>query len=195
MKKLSKIFLTLLMSPILLLQSCDRELKPEYTAELKINRKIQKLPESHLLKIHKNGVSVCEYVEFLGVAIQKTVSKQSDSKVFSEVDVSSDKSQVTSKMKALANIEFNFFNKVNELHNSLSIKRPENLNIKEANEFFNMLNDLNPDWINADLYTSDTSSFENLSKFNEYQYRTIRIKKEANLYIVACEFVSKNLEY
>ena len=45
----------------------------------------------------------------------------------------------------------------------------ENLNIKEANEFFNMLNDLNPDWINADLYESDTSSFENLSKFNEYQ--------------------------
>ena len=194
MKKLSNIFLTLLITPTLLLQSCDSKLKPEYTAELKINRKIQKLPESYLLKIHKNGRSVCDYVEFLGVQVVKDVKKQSYSKGFSEVDVSSDKSQVTSVMKARANIEFNFFNKVDELHNSLSIKRPENLNNKEANEFFNILNDQYPDWINADLYTSDTSSFENLSKFNAYQYRTIRIKKEANHYKVACELITKNLE-
>ena len=167
----------MLMALVLMLVGCKGKLEPKEIFEAKIDGKIQKLNDDEILKFLKYKNSICKVSEYFEIKIYEESPEFIDEKTKPQKDV------VTTTSSTLA---FNIKDIKTSLEKLLLERDIKAINNKDLNSFddiFLTLEKIKNNWVSADIYLSDTASFDNLKNFKEYSFSKMHLERDK----VVCE--------
>jgi len=185
-----KLRLTMLMASALMLVGCEGKLEPKEVFEVKIDGKIQKLNENEISKFSNYKRSICKVSEYFKNNTNKQILNTSESAKF---DGNSPPQEEIIKITASSALEFNIKDfKINTerflIEQDINVITTKDLNALD--DMFMVLDKIKKDWTRADVYLSDTASFENLKNYKEYFFNNMRL--ERNKVVCESQMATKN---
>jgi hypothetical protein len=167
----------MLMALALMLIGCEGKLEPKEVFEVKIDGEIQKLNDDEISKFLSYKNSICKVSEYFEQRISQESPEFIDEKIKPKQEV---------VIKTSSSLIFNindFKTSMEKLLLERDIKVINNKDLNALDDMFLALKKMKNNWANADVYLSDTSSFENLKNFKEYSFSKMYLERDK----VVCE--------
>tara|TARA_B110000879_G_scaffold188460_1_gene251141 strand:+ start:2210 stop:2710 length:501 start_codon:yes stop_codon:yes gene_type:complete len=145
---------TFLLVTSLMLLSCG-EIKKQKTVEIKINEEIKVLNAGAEHVILRNISILCSYSDY------------------EESNINSETSDGHSVLTSSSSLYYN--------RNNLDLFKSwyKKNRIKESFEIFDLLDSIEPNWLKVDVYQSESSSIDNLEKYDSYSYKSMQLTKDS----------------
>lgn len=159
----------MLILPVLMLVGCEGKPEPKEIFEAKIDGEIQKLNDDTILKLMKYKNSICKISDWFSQTIDETT--------VGTTVVINNSSTLTFNLKELKVI-------LDKLVLDQNGEFVNNNDINSFEEMFLALEEIKKNWGSAEVYTSDTATFDNLKNFKEYSFNKMHLERDK----VVCEF-------
>lgn len=160
-----------LMASVLMLIGCKGKLEPKEFFEVKIDGKIQKLNDDEISNFLKYRNSICKVSEYFEIKITEESPEFIDEKIKPQKDV-----VTTTSSTLIFNIK-DLKISIEKILLERDIKVINNKDLSAFDDVFLALEKIKNNWVSADIYLSDTSSFDNLKNFKEYSYSKMHLER------------------
>jgi hypothetical protein len=172
------------MATVLMLIGCEGKLEPKDVFEVKIDGNIKKINDDEASKFSKYRNSICKVSEYFKTTSNKQTLATSESTVFT--DGKNPPQEEIIKYSSNSVFEFDIKDYKINMEKILLGQDREIITIKDLtalDDMFLVLEKMKKNWTKVDVYSSDTSSFENLKNFKEYWYFNMHLERNT----VVCE--------